>query len=207
MKRNSGAPEIDRRVLRTRRLLKEALLELVKKKDYDKITIRDVTDQADIGYATFFRHYDGVDDLMLKIFSEIIDELESLPEKHEQDYFKQEGVLLFEHVLENHWLYQAIFKSHTFSRRLRAHIGEMMLIHLRHHQADLAAPTFSYEIAATHMASSLLGLIEWWLESGQPVGVGTMAEIYERLVVRATWQALTPGRPIELPWEEAAGNR
>lgn len=201
MKRNSEAPELDRRVVRTRRLLKEALLELVKNKDYEKITIRDVTDQADIGYATFFRHYDGVDDLMLTIFSEIIDDLESLPEKHEQDYFKQEGIQLFEHVLENHWLYQAVLSSHTFSRRLRAHVGEMMLSHLQNHQADLAAPTFPYELAAIHMVSSLLGLIEWWLESGQPVGVATMAEIYERLVVRATWQALTPGRSIELPWE------
>jgi hypothetical protein len=28
-----------------------------------------------------------------------------------------------------------------------------------------------------------------------------MAAIYERLIIRATWQALTPGLPLRLPWE------
>ena len=39
----------DRRVMRTRRLLKQALIELTNEKSYEEITIRDITDQADIG--------------------------------------------------------------------------------------------------------------------------------------------------------------
>jgi len=44
----------DRRVVRTRRLLKEALLDLVNQGPYEKITIRDINGRADIGHATFF---------------------------------------------------------------------------------------------------------------------------------------------------------
>jgi AcrR family transcriptional regulator len=198
----SEGHKIDRRVRRTRRLLKDALLELVQQKNYEKITIRDVTDQADIGYATFFRHYDGIDDLMLEIFTLIIEELEALPEKHAEDYFKQEGVYLFEHILENQWLYRAILDSHTFTRRLSDHVGEMMLGHLQSH-SGLPDPNFPYQIAAVHMVSSLLGLINWWLDSDHSIPVESMAEIYDRLIVRATWWAITPGEPLKLPWEES----
>ncbi|NCF69861.1 MAG: TetR/AcrR family transcriptional regulator, partial [Chloroflexi bacterium] len=45
----------DRRIRRTRRLLEAALLDLVDEQPYPSITIRDITDRADIGYATFFR--------------------------------------------------------------------------------------------------------------------------------------------------------
>ena len=67
----------DRRVTRTRRLLKQALVDLTSEQTFETITLRDITDRADIGYATFFRHYDGKDELMLEIFTGIIEELES----------------------------------------------------------------------------------------------------------------------------------
>lgn len=44
----------DRRIRRTRRALANALIELATNRPYKSITIRDITDKADIGYATFF---------------------------------------------------------------------------------------------------------------------------------------------------------
>ena len=49
----------DRRVRRTRRALAEALVALASTRPYETITIRDITDRADIGSATVFRHYAG----------------------------------------------------------------------------------------------------------------------------------------------------
>jgi AcrR family transcriptional regulator len=180
----------DRRVSRTRRLLREALIELIEEKPYETITIRDVTDRADIGYATFFRHYDGVDDLMLEIFSRIIEELESLPDKHGEEYFEQEGYQLFEHVSANQFLYRGILGSHTFTRKLRDHIKGIVQGHLDEHADEVSASTIPIEVAAQHMTSSILGLIDWWLEEGAPYSSERMARIYDRLIVQATWDAL-----------------
>src|SRR5437879_11312519 len=47
----------DRRVKRTQKALARALIELTLEKGYEAITIRDITDKAEVGYATFFRHY------------------------------------------------------------------------------------------------------------------------------------------------------
>ena len=49
-------PKEDRRVTRTRKLLTEALISLSLEKGYEAVTIRDITDRAGVGYATFFRH-------------------------------------------------------------------------------------------------------------------------------------------------------
>src|SRR5689334_4808121 len=55
----------DRRIVRTRNLLAQALVALTLEKNYDAVTIREITDRAEIGYATFFRHYPDKDALLL----------------------------------------------------------------------------------------------------------------------------------------------
>lgn len=192
----------DRRVVRTRRLLKAALLELVDEQPYKEITIREVTDRADIGYATFFRHYDGVDDLMLEIFSETVEELESLAQKHAEGYFQREGFLLFKHVSDNAPLYRGILDSHIFAHKLRDHFMQVVRGQLQGHADELSASPIPLDIAALHMVSSLLGLIEWWLAAGAPYSIERMAMIYDRLVIQATWYALRQGSP-GLPKEPA----
>jgi len=190
----------DRRVVRTRRLLKQALVDLTSERDYEKITIRDITDRADIGYATFFRHYYGKDDLMLEILTNIITELESLSDKHGEKYFEQEGYLIFEHVSKNRPLYRSILDSHTFTKKLREHLKKMVQTHLSSHAQQISQPAIPIEIAAQHMVSSLLGLIDWWINQKQPYSIDQMATIYERLIIQATWHALGKDNPMSLPW-------
>ena len=44
----------DRQVKRTEDLLAKALIALSLEKGYEAVTIRDLTERADVGYATFF---------------------------------------------------------------------------------------------------------------------------------------------------------
>ena len=63
-------PTVDRRVRRTQRLLSDALLALIVEKGIDAITIKDITDRADVAYMTFFRHYKDKDALLLQRLDE-----------------------------------------------------------------------------------------------------------------------------------------
>ena len=49
--------KLDRRVRRTRRLLAEALVALIIEKEYETISITDITERADLNRATFYLHY------------------------------------------------------------------------------------------------------------------------------------------------------
>jgi AcrR family transcriptional regulator len=180
----------DRRIRRTRRLLEAALLDLVDEQPYPSITIRDITDRADIGYATFFRHYDGKDDLMLQIFSRIVQDLEDWPERAGDSYFTEEGQRLFQHVADNAVLYRAVLDSLTFRRKLQALLATLVQSHLDSHANEVPQPAIPLDVAAQHIISSLLGLIDWWLANERPYSVNEMAQVYDRLLIGATWHAL-----------------
>ena len=63
----------DRRVERTENLLANALIALSLEKGYEAITIRDITERADIGYATFYRHYHDKDELLAEVVEVVLD--------------------------------------------------------------------------------------------------------------------------------------
>ena len=59
-------PKQDRRVNRTRRLLRESLMKLVAEKGYDSVTIEDITETAELGRTTFYLHYRDKEELLLE---------------------------------------------------------------------------------------------------------------------------------------------
>lgn len=54
----------DRRVVRTRKAIREAFFKLMEEQDYHKITIASIAREADIDRKTFYLHYDSVSDLV-----------------------------------------------------------------------------------------------------------------------------------------------
>ena len=61
----------DRRVNRTRKSLQEALAGLILNKGYDKITVQDIIDRANVGRSTFYAHFQDIDDLLLSQFDDV----------------------------------------------------------------------------------------------------------------------------------------
>ena len=58
-------PKTDRRILRTRDALGDAMMALLHEKSFDRITVQDVLDRAGVGRATFYAHYRDKHDLFL----------------------------------------------------------------------------------------------------------------------------------------------
>ncbi|OSB11739.1 TetR/AcrR family transcriptional regulator [Paraclostridium bifermentans] len=66
---------MDRRILKTRSVIKESLTLLMKEKSFDKITIKDITDKANINRATFYLHYMDKYDLLEQSQNDILNEI------------------------------------------------------------------------------------------------------------------------------------
>ena len=56
---------MDKRIKRTRRILGEAFIDLLQKENFYTITIRDITEKADVAYSTFFRNFESKEELLL----------------------------------------------------------------------------------------------------------------------------------------------
>ena len=75
----------DRRARRSRRMLKESLLELMKRKRFSEISVRDVTDGADMNRGTFYLHYTDTADLLQSLEADLFQELQALIDDHIQE--------------------------------------------------------------------------------------------------------------------------
>ena len=64
MEQGRNTKKTDRRVLKTRQAVENALANLILKTDYDKITVSALAKEANINRKTFYLHYDSVDDVL-----------------------------------------------------------------------------------------------------------------------------------------------
>lgn len=67
----------DLRVIKTQKAIRQALLNLLEKKNLEKITVKEICDQAMISKGTFYYHYRDIDDLfqteIVRTFESLID--------------------------------------------------------------------------------------------------------------------------------------
>ena len=118
---------VDRRVQKTRKLLQEALMELVAEKGYEAVTIREILDKANVGRSTFYAHFQDKDQLLHSIL-ELLDELFEQHKKLLLDVAKNIGradqphltpslsptLNLFQFVGQNHRFFKAILRNRGY---------------------------------------------------------------------------------------------
>jgi len=64
-----------RSAIRSRKLIKQAFVELIKENNIDNISVKDVVTKADVNRGTFYAHYKNVNDVLEQIGNEIISAL------------------------------------------------------------------------------------------------------------------------------------
>ena len=73
----------DRRVKYTKLALRQSLMELLEKKNINKITVKEICERANINRGTFYSHYKDAYDLMNQIEDELRTEVEQTIAKHQ----------------------------------------------------------------------------------------------------------------------------
>ncbi|MBQ2905798.1 MAG: TetR family transcriptional regulator, partial [Peptococcaceae bacterium] len=66
------AQKIYRNAVRSKTMIRQAFLELLKEKPYEKITVTDIAQRADLNSSTFYDHYPDVQGLIEEIEEEMI---------------------------------------------------------------------------------------------------------------------------------------
>ena len=71
----------DRRIARSKRALRTALIELMEERGLGGLSVNDLCARADLNRGTFYNHFHDTDDLLTPLEDEVIDELERIPEQ------------------------------------------------------------------------------------------------------------------------------
>ncbi len=172
----------DRRVKRTQKLLARALIALTLEKGFDAITIRDITDCAEVGYATFFRHYHDKDALLKDVLDVVLDEFGELFQSpmRNSDH-AQTGTLIFRYVAEHSEVVRVLLNSHKSSDLVKQVVAsgtQSVFDQNAPREVCLVPP----EIAAYHLVTSTIALIQWWVEHQMPYSPERMGTIYAMLI-------------------------
>lgn len=173
----------DQRVQRSRRALREALLELLGEMPFDQITITELTARAQIGYTTYFRHYPSKEALLNDVASVLIRDLLSLS----VPVVSRAGSLqscraLCHYVDERREIWRSLLTGGAAS------IVQAEFVD----QAREWAPQFLWDhawlpvdLGAVWTARSTIEILSWWLSDGDYMTVDDVAAIIERLSIRS----------------------
>jgi len=185
--------KLDRRVVRTRRMLRDALIELVLERGYDPITIQDITERADLRRATFYLHYRDKEELLLAALEETFGELarqlepimqgDALGGKTQLATFE----VMFKHVQENRDLYCIVLGVAPIARHIHEYLASYVLKGLESVQSDVPA-----EVLANYIAGAELALIIWWLKQDSPYTAAQMAAMAHQLVLNGALSVVNP---------------
>jgi AcrR family transcriptional regulator len=200
---------VDRRVRRTRRALRQALLDLMDEKGYDEVTVEEITSRADIGRTTFYLHYRAKQDLLLEQFGELVDELVSQLSQTPFSAWLQSGEvkaleehptrpisIIFQHAADNAEMYRIVLRGEGVdqaSERLRVIMTNALdsffqnKMESEDEQMKLQIPK---EIFVNYFSGGLLNVIKWWLEADMPYEPEEMEGMIFQLLIPGTSQLL-----------------
>lgn len=158
----------DRRSLRTRQALGDALVELMMQKGYDDISIKDIIDHANVGRSTFYAHFMDKDELFSSQLDRLMDLLnQHIPQKLSSGnpFFPSLG--LFQHIKQQSKLYKMLAWGSgidVLTRYLQKLLSKKI-------QQDLVAggQTFAIPpaVIGDFLTGSFLSLIKWWLDTNK----------------------------------------
>jgi AcrR family transcriptional regulator len=163
----------DRRARRTRTLVNDALTDLILERGYDRVTVQDILDRADIGRSTFYNHYPSKDDLLLRRLEEVEADVEArissgVHQNQGPDSSLMSPLLpLFEHADENRPLCRAMLASGRATtltvRSGRTFLHDVLVAHLRDRSG--VSDTECLDVAVDFALNAMIGVLTQWLES------------------------------------------
>ena len=176
-----------RSAARSRKLINDALADLLTEKPLDKITVTDVVKRADINRGTFYAHYrdipDVVDHLIQQTFSAIRDAVIAQPLTS-----SQVGIALLstiQAILEADLpFYQKVLNSSASSimqEQLVAIVSEFML---EHKDRFYPGSQDEYQIAIRFCAGGLSNLYRDWFSGKLSCSLSDLTQIGNTLISR-----------------------
>lgn len=184
-----GMEPVDRRVRKTRRQLRECLITLLKEKKVQDITVRELTDMADLNRGTFYLHYKDVFDLLEKTEAELQEDFNQLVCKHGAVDLKQRPSVIFNEiyslVYDNADLIEILLGENgdlNFLNRLKQLIREKCLKDWM--EVFRSGNAAAFDAFFSFIVSGCVGIVQYWLQTGLKETPMQMARLTEQIITQ-----------------------
>jgi AcrR family transcriptional regulator len=186
----------DRRIFRTQNRLKEALLQLMGRRNYDEITVDEIVDLAEIGRSTFYSHFSSKEDLLFAGFDRWV---LSLGEPQHAPGTETPGAQgpsatrfqfslpMLHHIRSQKHFFQATVERSAdggVRRKTTALLAEVARRELQRMEPSSNGEARPREAQAHAVAGAFLGLVSWWLASGNGMSAEEVDRVFQEMVAR-----------------------
>jgi AcrR family transcriptional regulator len=156
----------DRRIVKTRRALKEGLTDLILEKGYEAVIVRDIIDRADVSRSTFYAHFMDKDDLLMAILSDL-----RLPGPDTSTWPAGDPAFgwtleLFRHFGSGKRLFKAVASSQSGALARRETIRwleDLARAELSRVRAPRRLDEASLEVVVRFLVGTFVGFMDWWM--------------------------------------------
>jgi len=178
---SSSPANEDRRVLRTRTALRNALIASIFERGWERTSIRHVCAQAKIGRSTFYTHFADKEELLQSGFRDLRRLLRvAVTAQGSRRRTLGFSLGLFEHAYENRRLFRALVgkrSGQAIQRQFLGFVAEMVEEEL----ARQLAPGLERDATVQYVAGAFNQLVIWWLESRKPLLPVQVDALFQRL--------------------------
>jgi AcrR family transcriptional regulator len=162
--------KVDRRILKSQEAIKKAVIELMSEKNFDDITIQDISDRANVSRGTIYLHYVDKYDLLDKLIETHINELRELCVSAADLTFTEGEYLWFEYFERNYLFFSTMLASKG-APYFRSRFLEFIVQELKG-EVDITQGInqgLSEDVILQFFAASTVGIVEWWVTNRMPL--------------------------------------
>lgn len=160
----------DLRVIKTKKALHKALIELINEKNLDEISITDICKKAQVNRGTFYGHYLQKEDLFNEVMEEIMNDLLKAyfePYLHQPTLtnatLRSETIGIFKHIWEYKKFYQVVFSSES-TIKLHNIFSDKLNELLKEDTAQYKHQDIDVDLCAAYQTYAIIGMIVEWVK-------------------------------------------
>jgi AcrR family transcriptional regulator len=158
----------DRRIVRTRDILGDALTTLMQEKNFEEITVQDLLDRAGVGRSTFYVHYRDKQDLFLSDVEDFLELISNMLNRAGANHKRLLPVQEFlSHIRDARGFYEALVKSgkvNDVNALARGFFARSIDDRLQ--RAGVEIDPAQRAARAHALAGSFFALLDWWIDKG-----------------------------------------
>ena len=167
----------NRRVCMTKRLMKDALLELLERKELSDISVTALCEAADVNRSTFYNYYTSPSDLLREIEQDALDRIPAPPpilDQQGEEQLLRATTAFFDYVKENERVFRVLF-SESVNYHFTSLLVELLCSQFIPAVRDMAP--LSSHFVQRYVANGTVGMLREWVASGFPIQSREIAEM------------------------------
>jgi len=179
----AAGSKTDRRVARTRDTLGDALVQLIREKPFEEITVQQILDRAGVGRSTFYTHYRDKEDLFMSDVEDFFELFSNALTRGKADPRRLAPVAeMCAHFAEMRDFIAALAEAGKMTDVLmlgRGYFARSIAERLR--LAGAAADPAQLAAQAHALSGSLFALVDWWIDHGMKSDPKEIDTIFHRM--------------------------